>query len=110
MVDHCILPSRVCEYSLLRRQLLELGGCLRRRRNAPDLSRSGRRLLAGIPDLHHSRSAQEVNAVFRVANGEIHKSIVGTWIAVDVGAAAPPNYTIITALDHEMVRQIILKP
>ena len=23
-------------------------------------------------------SAQEVNAVFRVANGEIHKSIVGT--------------------------------
>lgn len=55
-------------------------------------------------------SAQEVNAVFRVANGEIHKSIVGTWIAVDVGAAAPPNYTIITALDHEMVSEIILKP
>jgi hypothetical protein len=34
-------------------------------------------------------SAQEVNAVFRVANGEIHKSIVGTWIAVDVGATEP---------------------
>ena len=31
-------------------------------------------------------SAQEVTAVFRFANGEIHKSIVGTWIAVDVGA------------------------
>jgi hypothetical protein len=40
-------------------------------------------------------SAGEVTAVFRFANGETHKSIVGTWIAVNVGAAAPPNSVLI---------------
>ena len=41
-------------------------------------------------------SAQEVTAVFRFSPGETHKKIIGKWIAVDVGTAAPPNHVMIT--------------
>ena len=39
-------------------------------------------------------TAKEVIAVFRLAKGESYKILTGTWIAVDVGDAAPPNYQI----------------
>ncbi len=46
-------------------------------------------------------SAQEVTAVFRFPNDEIHKGIVGTWIAVDVGNAAPPNHVVMKTSRQE---------
>jgi hypothetical protein len=50
-------------------------------------------------------SAQEVTAVFRFAKGETHKSVTGTWIAVDVGAAAPPNHVLVKSTQKEMMAQ-----
>jgi hypothetical protein len=46
------------------------------------------------PTLSIPSSAKGVMAVFRFGNGETHKAITGTWVAVDVGAAATPNYTL----------------
>jgi hypothetical protein len=48
-------------------------------------------------------SAQEVTAVFRFAKGETHKSVTGTWIAVDVGTAAPPNHVLVKSTQKDMM-------
>jgi hypothetical protein len=45
-------------------------------------------------------SAQEVSAVFRFPKGETHK-VTGTWIAVDVGTAAPRNQVIVKSTQKE---------
>src|SRR5438477_4557084 len=50
-------------------------------------------------------SAQEVTAVFRFAKGESHKSVTGTWVAVDVGTAAPPNHVLVKSKQKEMMSQ-----
>ncbi len=39
-------------------------------------------------------TTKEVAAVFRLREGESYKKMTSTWIAVDVGGAAPPNYKI----------------
>lgn len=39
-------------------------------------------------------STRELKAVFRLGSGEKFKMLEGTWIAVDVGSAAPPNTTV----------------
>jgi hypothetical protein len=48
-------------------------------------------------------SAKEVTAVFRFAKGETHKSVTGTWIAVAVGTAAPPNQVLVKSTQKEMM-------
>jgi len=40
---------------------------------------------------------KEVTAVFQLGKGESYKTLTATWIAVDVGNAAPPNYQIAKA-------------
>lgn len=40
------------------------------------------------------QSLRELSAVFRLGEGESYQTLTGTWIAVDVGSAAPPNYQI----------------
>ena len=41
-------------------------------------------------------TARELTAVFRLGEGEAYRTLTGTWIAVDVGDVAPPNYEIAT--------------
>ncbi|HEY6050375.1 MAG TPA: hypothetical protein VIZ58_03945, partial [Thermoanaerobaculia bacterium] len=48
------------------------------------------------PTLSIPSSSKGVTAVFRFGSGEAHKVVTGTWVAVDVGAAATPNYTVAT--------------
>src|SRR5439155_18228073 len=54
---------------------------------------------------------REVSAVFHLASNERFGTLTGTWVAVDVGQAAPPNYTVQTtslsnakAMDHGTFR------
>ena len=48
-------------------------------------------------------SAQEVTAVFHFGKGETRKSVTGTWIAVDVGTAAPPNHVLVKSTQKDLM-------
>jgi hypothetical protein len=46
------------------------------------------------PSQSFGASNRALNAVFRLAPGENYKTLEGVWVAVDVGAASPPNRVI----------------
>jgi hypothetical protein len=49
------------------------------------------------PTANYPVGTKEVIAVWRFAKGEKHRELLGRFVAIDVGSAAPPNYKIAEA-------------